>query len=169
MKVFIIAALSADGLMGAHDSQSSLDWRSKEDGASFSTFTRDAGVMVLGSATYRTFRMKRAPPGRRLLVYTHHPASVEGEGVEATAEDPKRLVKQLARDGYPALAVCGGAAINTLFLQAGVVDELYLTIEPVLFGGGVPLLRGAGITKLRLLDATCLNPSTLLLHYAVLK
>lgn len=169
MKVFIIAAISVDGLMGAHDTQSSLEWRSKEDGLSFNELTRAAGVLVMGSATYKTFRVKRAPPGRRLIIYTHDPSSISGEGIETTAEDPKTLVDRLAAEGYPALAVCGGAMINSLLLDAGLVDELYLTIEPVVFGGGVPLLKNPSVAKLRLLESTPLNAHSLLLHYAVEK
>lgn len=169
VKVLIIAAVSADGLMGAHDGQSSMDWRSPEDGKSFGLLTREAGVMVMGSATYKTFRVKRAPPGRRLIVYTHDPASITGENVETTSEDPKTLVTRLAAEGYSALAVCGGAAIHSLFFDAGLVDELYLTVEPVIFGQGIPFARQPSNVRLRLLDATSLNTNTLLLHYAVEK
>lgn len=169
MRVYIIAAISADGLMGAHATQSSVEWRSKEDGKSFGTLTRESGVMVTGSATFKTFRIKRAPPGRRLIIFTHDPASVEGENIETTDKDPRELVQELAAQGYPSLAVCGGAAINSLFLDAGLVDELYLTVEPVLFGQGVPLLRERTSTRMQLLDCTKLNDDSLLLHYAVRK
>jgi len=167
VKVFIIAAVSTDGLMGTDVSQRSLDWRSPEDARFFIDTTRAAGVMVMGSATYKTFRMKRAPPGRRLIVYTHDPSSITGENVETTQDDPKVLVDRLANEGYAALAVCGGAMINSLFLNAGLVDELYLTVEPVLFGTGIPLLKETAAARLALLESTKLNPSTLLLHYAV--
>lgn len=167
MKVFIIAAMTADGQIGANVTQSSLEWRSKEDGKSFSALTKAAGAMVMGSATYQTFRIKRAPPGRQLFVYTHHPENISGEGVEATGEDPRTLVERLADAGYTGLAVCGGASINSLFLDAGLVDELYLTVEPVLFGAGVPLLRNTSPHRLTLLECTNLNDNTLLLHYAI--
>ena len=170
MKVCIIAAISADGLLGASDTQSSMEWRSREDGKSFGELTRAAGVMVMGSATYNTFRLKRAPPGRKLIIYTHHPETIQGEGdIETTAEAPEALLKRLAAQGYTSVAVCGGATIHSLFLDAGLVDELYLTIEPVLFGQGVPLFRNPTSTQLELLSCEKLNTHTLLLHYAVQK
>ena len=169
MKVYIIAAVSADGLMGTDVSQRSLDWRSPEDAKFFIEMTKAAGVMVLGSATYKTFSMKRAPPGRRLIVYTHDPSSISGENVETTQDDPRTLVERLDNEGYPALAVCGGAMINSLFLNAGLVDELYLTVEPVLFGAGIPLFKEASVRRLLLLDSMNLNQHTLLLHYSVQK
>src|SRR5579863_3512271 len=114
MKVFIIAAMSADGFISVNEAQRSLDWRSKSDARFFIETTKQAGVMVLGSTTYKTFRMRRTPPGRRLLVYTHHPESIEGEGVETTNENPQALVTRLEAEGARALAVCGGATINSL-------------------------------------------------------
>lgn len=167
MKVFIIAAVTADGLMGAHETHRSLDWRSKEDSRFFIDTTKASGVMVMGAATYKTFRLKRAPPGRRLIVYTHHPEEIVGENIETTSEDPRALVDRLANEGYESLAVCGGAMVNSMFLDAGLVDEMYLTVEPVLFGAGVPLLRNATQRPLALLDCTKLNDSTLLLRYTV--
>ena len=155
--------------MGQNTAQSSLVWRSKEDGEWFTRITKEAGVMVVGSTTYKTFRVKRAPPGRRLVIYTNHPEAIEGEGVETTNEDPRVLIPRLERDGLQMVTVIGGSMINKLFLDSGVVDELYLTVEPVLFGAGVPLFSGPVAAQLQLLDERKLNDNTLLLHYAVRK
>ncbi len=167
MRVFIIAAITADGFIGLDAGHRSLDWRSKADARFFIETTKEAGVIVMGSTTYKTFRVRRAPPGRRLIVYTSRPESVIGENVETTDEDPKSLVKRLEREGARALAVSGGASINKLFLDNGLVDELYLTIEPVLFGHGVPLLSGDIFERLELLENRQLSDQTILLHYAV--
>ncbi len=169
MKIFIIAAISADGFIGQDSTQSSLEWRSKADGNFFIERTKQAGIMVMGSTTYKTFRIRRAPPGRRLIVYTTRPDSIDGENVETTSEEPKALVERLKREGANQLAVCGGAQINKLFLDSGLVDEIYLTVEPVLFGDGVPLLSGFVPTHLKLLDNRQIADNTTLLHYAVSK
>jgi dihydrofolate reductase len=169
MRVFIIAAMSADGLIGYDSSHRSLDWRSKEDARLFIQLTKEAGVIVMGSTTYNTFRIRRAPPGRRLLVYTSKPESIDGEGVEATSEEPRALVERLTHEGATALAVGGGATINKLFMDSGLVDEVYLTIEPVFFGRGVPLFSGEVRVALSLLESTKLSDNTMLLHYAVNK
>ncbi|TAM93778.1 MAG: dihydrofolate reductase [Jatrophihabitans sp.] len=62
--------------------------------------------------------------------------------------DPVAYVEQLRRTGEGDISVCGGiATIRSLFL-AGVVDELTLTVHPVVTGEGrrlfdeaVPLMR----------------------------
>jgi dihydrofolate reductase len=167
VQVFIIAAMSADGFIAQYAEQRSVDWRSKADGRFFIERTKAAGVMVMGSTTFNTFRVRRAPAGRRLIVYTRHPEAVAGENIETTDETPAALVARLEREGAHELAVCGGAAIDKLFMDSGLVDALYLTVEPVLFGAGVPLFSGEVAAGLSLLENRQLSDNTVLLHYAV--
>lgn len=167
MIVFIIASVTADGFIARDGSQSSLDWTSREDTQAFVRLTKEAGIMVMGSATFAT--IGRALPGRKTVVYTRHPEKLAGiTDVEATDEAPAALVRRLAEAGYGRLAVCGGATIYRQFLDAGVVDEIYLTIEPVLFGAGVPLLDGMADTRLALVGHHLLNDDTLQVHYKVI-
>lgn len=165
MKVFLIAALTADGFIGRNASHLA-DWTSPEDKKLFVKLTKEAGVLVMGSRTFAT--IGRALPGRKIFVYTSKPEAFAAvDGVEATNEDPAALVARLQTDGTSGLAICGGASIYSLFMQSGVVDELYLTIEPVLFGTGVPLFGNEMETELALLDTRQLNDNTVLLHYSV--
>jgi len=167
MKVFIIAAMSADGFIGLDAHHRSLDWRSKADAKFFIERTKEAGVIVMGSTTYNTFKIRRTPPGRRLIVMSSRPDSVEGDGVEATNEEPVELIKRLQREGSHEVAISGGATIYKLFLDNDLVDEVYLTIEPVLLGEGVPLFKGEVHAKLSLMENRQLSDDTVLLHYAI--
>jgi dihydrofolate reductase len=167
MRVIIVAAISVDGFMGTDATQSTMEWRSREDGLWFTRLTREAGIMIMGATTYKTFRMKRAPPGRRLIIYTHHPEEITGDGIETTRDDPVVLLKRLQTEGYTSVAVCGGAQINSLFLASGLATDLYLTIEPVLFGSGVPLFAEASQHTMVLVNCTPLNTQTILTHYSL--
>ena len=169
MKVILLAAISADGFIGASASHRSLDWRSKEDAAFFISKSKEAGVIIMGSTTYKTFRIKRAPPGRRLIVYTHKPEEIVGDDVETTAEGPRELLDRLEREGLDTVVLGGGAIINKLFFDNNLVDELYLTIEPILFGAGVNLLSGPVGTHLQLQEIRKMGDNTLLIHYRVSK
>jgi dihydrofolate reductase len=164
MKVFLIAAISADGFI-ARVTDELADWTSKEDKKLFVELTKRAGVMVMGRTTFET--IGRALPGRKTIVYTHQSLNVPG--VEVTDETPANLVHRLHHEGTQELAICGGSAIYTQFMAAGVVDELYLTVEPTLFGTGVPLFADALNVELQLLDTKLLNDNVTLLHYEVQK
>lgn len=164
MKVFIIAAISADGFI-ARDATDLADWTSTEDKKLFVSLTKEAGVMVMGATTLAT--IGRALPGRRTIVYTTHPEDINIEGIEPTAEDPKLLVERLKAEGANAVAICGGRSVYSLFMQAGLVDELYLTVEPTVFGDGIGLFKTPLDAKLSLLEATNLNKDAILLHYSI--
>ncbi len=164
MRTFIIAAISADGFI-ARSSDELADWTSKEDKKLFVELTKRAGVMVMGNTTFKT--IGRALPDRQTIVYSRQ--DLPYDDVEVTSEDPVDLVARLNKAGQAELAICGGSTIYSLFMQAGVVDELYLTVEPCLLGGGVPLFDAALDAKLKLLETRQLNENVLLLHYEVQK
>ena len=90
-------------------------------------------------------------------------------GVEGTVEysslEPADLLDQLASQGVTTVALAGGASIYSQFLAQGLVTDLYLTIEPHLFGNGLPLASGFDRIDLTLVEVTRLGEQAVLLHY----
>lgn len=167
MRVLAIAAITADGFIGQTADQTSWDWTSPEDRKLLVRLTKEAGTVVLGATTFDTFKHKRAFPGRRTIIYTRHPEKVADiPNIETTDESPDIFVRRLEQEGASGLAVLGGSSIYNLFLASGMLTELYLTVEPIIFGQGIPLFGETG-AKLHLLDASPINENTVLLHYAV--
>ncbi|MFO0904108.1 MAG: dihydrofolate reductase family protein [Pirellulales bacterium] len=58
--------------------------------------------------------------------------------VTHSSEAPRALCDRLSRDGVNHIYVDGGNTIQR-FLSAGLVDELTITITPILLGTGIPL------------------------------
>ena len=53
-------------------------------------------------------------------------------------------------------------------MQAGLINEIVLVVEPVVFGSGLTLFKeGEFAYKLSLTDVKKLNDHTVQLHYAV--
>lgn len=168
MKTFMIAAISVDGFINKADGSSNINWTSSEDSKLYTTITTDTGVMVMGAKTFA--QINRSLPGRRVIVYTTHPEHVGSyENVETTDEQPAELLKRLAAEGYAEVAICGGSTIYQQFMEAGLIDEIYLTIEPLLFGSGIKLLGQELDQQLRLQRLEKLNDSTLFLVYEVVR
>lgn len=164
MQTSLIASITADGYIGRHANHLA-DWTSKEDKHFFVSHTKNVGTIIMGRKTFET--IGRALPDRRMIVCTRNPQVVQVDGVEATNESPADLLQRLADEGVTQVAICGGAEIYGLFLGAGLIDELFLTIEPILFGTGVPLSTATSDTQLQLLKVRHLSEQTILLHYAV--
>lgn len=166
MHVTLCAALSADGFIAQHVSERAFDWTSREDRHFFIEKSREAGVIVMGLTTYQTFRIKRAPPGRRLIVLTKEPSAVHGADIETANASVPELVKRLESEGVERLILGGGTSVYTQFLEADMVDDIFLTVEPVFFGAGIPLLTGVSAARrLRFVDSQMLSNQTIVLHY----
>ncbi|MEK7542506.1 MAG: dihydrofolate reductase family protein [Patescibacteria group bacterium] len=165
MKTFLIAAITADGFI-ARNSNHLADWTSKEDKQFFTQKTKQAGVVIMGLNTYKT--IGKPLLGRHNVVYAP-PNQEQREGVEITQKPPQELLKDLENKGYSEIAICGGATIYTLFMEAGAVDKLYLTVEPILFGSGIHLFNKELNVKLELESTQKLNEQSILLEYNVIK
>ncbi|MBP9701523.1 MAG: dihydrofolate reductase [Candidatus Pacebacteria bacterium] len=158
---FIIAAISADGFI-ARDAHHPAFWTSKEDKKRFVELTKRAGVVVMGSTTYKT--LPRPLAERVNIVYTR---SKQFEGAETTQLDPQALVDSLEARGFKELAICGGAEIYNMFLQAKAVRKIYLTIEPIIFGKGITLFKDDVNYKLELMNLSKTETGTVMLEYNV--
>lgn len=166
MKVTLIAAVSADGFIAQVSQQSSLAWVSGEDRQFFTAKTKEIGTVIMGRATYET--LEQPLTERRNIVMTSDPElQAVSSSVQFTAESPVDLIRRLGNEGTAHVAVIGGAQIYSAFLNEGLVNELYLTVEPVLFGSGIKLAETNSQIDLELLETERLGSQAVLLHYAV--
>jgi len=172
MDVILIAALTADGLIAQSKDQVSTAWTSKADRAWFAQTTREIGVVIMGWNTFLT--MGKPLADRLNVVYSLDPASSRQQynypNLEFTDKEPLILLQDLGNRGYKQMAICGGATIYTMFMRAKLVNRLFLSIEPVIFGEGIRLLNESldGI-KLKLVEYKKLgDENTILLEYKVI-
>lgn len=164
IEVFLIAAQTLDGFIGRDKEDSSLNWRSKADGRFFIEKTKQAGAVVMGSTTFAT--MRRPMPGRKHYVLTSNPdkfVEYDASVVVAINGSAHEVVKKAVSDGYSQLAVCGGGSVYTQFLKSGLVDRVYLTIEPVFFGEGIKLFDQPILEHLHLEQVINLTEQTIVL------
>ncbi len=166
MNVSIIVAVTADGYIGRGVDQSSLEWTSAEDKRFFVEKTKEIGTVIVGRTTFETFA--RPLPNRRNIVLTGEPERYAGvEGAEFTSESPGVLLERLKSEGVERVAVIGGARVYSQFLTEGLVTDMYLTVEPIVFGGGIKFLELEHPIQLELVEQYPLNNETMLLHYSV--
>ncbi|MFA6601321.1 MAG: dihydrofolate reductase family protein [Candidatus Paceibacterota bacterium] len=161
MKTFIIAALTADGFIAKNDQHPAF-WTSKEDKKRFVDLTKRAGVVVMGSKTFST--LPRPLSERLNIVYSR---TKTYPGAETMNTGPVELLRELEKRGFKEVAICGGSEIYTMFMKANVVDTLYLTIEPLVFGNGIKLFKEEMLQHLKLVSLEKAENGALLLEYKV--
>ncbi|HKU18690.1 MAG TPA: dihydrofolate reductase family protein [Candidatus Saccharimonadales bacterium] len=174
MRIIIPVVLSADGKMSKGDNGNAHTWASKEDAQYFDRLRAEHWLLIMGRDTYETVRPK-PEPDRLRVVLTSTPEAYTADAVPGQLEfvqsSPVELVRQLAARGYDEALLLGGRRVHSDFLVAGLIDELHITIEPVLFGSGLSLLADQLVDiPLRLAETMRLNSrGTLLLRYEVKK
>jgi len=64
------------------------------------------------------------------------------------------------------ILIFGSPTLSQTLMEAGLIDEFWVFINPVLFGKGIPLFAGnADLVKLKLLDVKSFLNGELAMHY----
>lgn len=167
MEVICLMAATADGKI-ARDSNEVIDWTGKEDKKYFVQVTKKAGVMIMGSKTFDM--IGKALPGRKSVVVTRDRTRQSDEkDLVFTDRKPEEIVNDLKQEGFSSAALIGGSTINSLFLEAGMVDEIHVTMVPKIFGKGLSLFDRSFDEDLELKTMHDLGRSHILLQYRILK
>lgn len=176
MNITLLMVTSINGKITSSNDADISKWTSKEDFDHFSSMIAKANLIVMGSSTYEAAQEKMVLSAEKLrIVLTRNPKKYEAKVVpgqlEFSDEVPEQLIKRLEQESYKEMLLVGGGQINAVFFKEGLVSEMYLTLEPKLFGEGKPLLSEVNVdVNAKLESSTRLNEQgTLLLHYIIHK
>jgi dihydrofolate reductase len=139
-------ATSLDGFIA--DPDNSLEWlftRAREEHGplDYDEFIAEVGSLAMGSTTYDwildhhewTYELP-------CWVFTHRELRVVPDAnVEFASGDVERVHRQLVEAaGRRNVWIVGGGDLVGQFADAGLLDEVLVSIAPVTLGGGAPLL-----------------------------
>ncbi len=193
-KYIAIAAITMDGKI-AKSKHHMSDWTSPEDKVFMRALLDKCDVIIVGNNTYKTAIKPLSK--RNCIVFSRSlpPSSPsgrgQGEGVFKKSDtllycnpsivDVKRLIAKLPSfaQGFGGLAaknnkrwpkkiaILGGAQTYAYCLKNNLLDELYLTIEPLVFGKGINLFADDSLEKqFKFISTKKLNAKgSLLIHY----
>lgn len=171
MQTILIAAITLDGKI-AKNAGHNNNWTSKADKKIFRSEVKKAGAVIFGAGTYQAMGC-RAFPDALNIIMTRTPARYQARSVvgqlEFTDDSPPALIDKLKNRDYTRLIIAGGQSIYSLFLQANLVQKIYLTIAPKIFGGGLNLFKEIRDLSLNfnLLSTRRLGQDEVLLKYKV--
>jgi dihydrofolate reductase len=159
-------AMTADGKI-AKTSDHFPDWTSKEDKKYFFETTKKYGVILMGEKTFKTF--PKPLPDRLNVVFTLEKNQPEIENVKWVSGDEEKVLEELEKMGYKSAILGGGTYLNTQFLKKKLIDEIWLTIEPKIFGDGLGVFGGDFNQDLKLISFEKINDDSVVVKYEVLK
>lgn len=167
MKVSLLMTTTLDGRI-ARDPLHIADWSEKADKELFKELTKEAGVLIMGSKTFDT--IGRPLPGRKNIVMTRKSDRVsDSDDLVFSNDSPEKILKDLKEEGFTSVFITGGSQINTLFAKKELLDDLFVTISPLIFGTGISLFDETISMKLHLTDTKKIGEDSVLLHYSVIK
>lgn len=159
------AAASLDGRISLTN-KTIPRWTSKEDWQFFQKSLARVDAVVVGRNTYQAAkeRLRR----RNTFVLSNRPKTLARRGTVSFVNPANVNLAKLLKK-YKSVAMLGGAAVFSFMLKAKLLDEIFVTVEPLIFGRGKEMFRMArGITRVSLLSVKRLNRAgTILLHYQI--
>ena len=175
MQIIAIAVMSLDGCITQHDEEGTT-FASAADQQFFRRVLNSFDCCILGANTFavsQTEILEHLASERLRIVMTRSPeryaAFHHADRLELTSAQPEALLEDLRRRGKQRCAILGGSEMYTMFLERHLVDELWLTIEPRLFGAGKRLTNGRLDASLRLITHALLAENVLLVKYSVIR
>ena len=174
MNTILIFVATLDGKVTKWGDPLVRKWSSKDDQDYFRMIWKDSRLIVMGSNTFNAEHIKPSV-NHHFVVMTSEPAKYKESEVsgqlEFSNESPAPLSARLDDQGYKNMLLVGGPHVATSFLKEQLVNELWLTIEPRIFGtGGNFAIEEELDIELSLLSCEKVNEQgTLITKYAVVK
>ena len=150
--VYYSAACSLDGFIHAGDGDT-YEWirNGPKADAMLTELWADTDTLVMGRKTWDMAQQMAGSneasnpfKGVHSYVFSRTLESIEKPGVTLVHDDPVAFVRDLKSRPGKRIFAFGGAQLVSALVAAGVVDELALAVQPVLLGGGIPLLAPLG-------------------------
>ena len=168
-KLVVYIASSVDGYIAALNDDLSFLKRVEKEGEDYGygEFIKTIDTIILGRKTFDWVNMN--VPGhygdKRTYVITHESKPAEGNVTYYSGSLPE-LVKQLKQEEGKNIFCDGGATIVNQLLQNDFVDELTISLIPVLLGEGVRLFAdGRPEQALQLESAKSFDTGLVQLYY----
>jgi len=143
IKLFIA---SLDGYIATEDG--SIDWLYTDSDYGYTQFYNSVDTILMGRKTYdKIIELAAEYPhkDKKNYVFSQKKSAGKRKGkekdhnVEIIADIIDFVKIQLLQSQGKVIWLMGGADIISIFLNAGMLDEIILSIHPIVLGKGIPL------------------------------
>ena len=167
-KVVVYIASSLDGYIAREDGE--IDWLPETTESGYDAFYNSIDTVIMGKTTYDQVLTFGEYPykDKKSIVFTRNFTQNKDESIEFVSD-----VGKFVKDGFLSAGeniwLVGGTQIIASFLNQSAVDEIIISVIPVLLCKGIPLFKNIeNETKLELVKTVKFD-QLVDLHYKVLK
>ena len=169
-KVCLFIAMSLDGYIARPDGDISfLDEMNQEgEDYGYSAFIETVDTVILGRKTYEKLISMgvESPYGdRNVFVLTHSPR-LAPKNISYYSGSLSELISSIRIQPGKHIYCDGGAETIAQLIQENLVDEMIISIVPILLGNGIRLFGASSPEqKLQFIDHTTFEKGLVQLHY----
>ena len=171
---------SLDGIIAKKDN--SVSWFETTDNyengvaeENAEEFMKTIDCFVMGSRTYEhALELSKnfgwAYGDVPTIVVTHRNLSIDRKNIEIYSGDLNKLVNERLKQNYKNVWLVGGAMLTKDFIRLKLVDEIRLSVMPIILGDGTPFFDHIGQEQvLHLKDVTAYKRGMVELWYEIRK
>jgi dihydrofolate reductase len=148
LKLSVFIATSLDGFIARPGGE--LDWLDtasaevpKGEDCGYNRFMESIDILVMGRKTYEQILSfgNWSYGSKPVIVLSRNKIEIPDELIKTvthSSESPKELYERLSQEGVKRLYIDGGLTIQR-FLAEGLIDDLTITLIPIILGSGIPL------------------------------
>lgn len=148
----------------------STPW-SDEEWNAYAEMVKEVGNIIIGRKTYEIMKdgeFERI--GSPFVIVITQQENSESLSNMVFVKTPEEALEAVEGKGFTETMVNGGTTIINLFAQKKLFDEIYLDVEPFVFGNGKPLFPQSNLElKLTLEEVKKIGENSIQLHYKVVK
>jgi dihydrofolate reductase len=147
-KVILGAGITLDGYIARPDGSIDYLTMTKEGSKDFERFFNTIDTIVMGRKTLNAaIAMSggsyKSPVVAPTYVFSRTQPPGERDGVIFTNQSPAAWLRKIRALRGKHIFHMGGGELARSFLQADLIDELFLGIVPILLGNGIPFFPAA--------------------------
>ena len=169
-KLILGLAVSLDGFIEGPNGE--YDWCYTDQDYGMSEFFKRVDALFIGRRSYELFAATEGEvaswmPKMKEYVFSNTLKEVK-EGATLIAGDFEPAVKDIKSSEGKDIWLFGGASLTSSLMNAGLVDEFWLSVHPILLGEGKPLFSNiSGRIQLGLLESKTYDTGLVQVKYAV--
>jgi len=139
-KIKLFIASSLDGYIAREDGN--IDWLPQSGNSGYDEFYKTIDTVIMGRKTYEQILTFGKYPyeGQKSYVITKNTEIKKDGNIEFVFETEK-LVKELLSSSGKDVWLVGGADLISTFLNFDLIDDIILSIIPIVLGKGIPLFK----------------------------
>lgn len=151
--ILLNLAVTIDGYIAGP--QGEYDWCFADDDYGLTAFGNRVDTLIMGRKSYEVIvqYIDEWYADKTLFVFSRTLQETPFKNVHIVGDEPVSYVRDLRQQPGKDIWLYGGSELVAAFRQANAIDEMHLSVHPLLLGDGIPLFGKGDRTSFDLLES----------------